>query len=257
MMHQAEAVAQPLGFVEPVSGDDHRPSLAPQLRDVVEDRLAAEDVEPARRLIQQHDGRIVNQRPREMHPLTLACAQRRTALIEKRPQVHQLRQLHQPRLGMIARQPIQVGKEQQQLAGREPLVKAGARRNEPDAPLHFLRELGRSHPFDFSIAARRIEQPQDHADGRRLPRPVWPEQSEDLAGTDPKREVIDRENLLLVVRDKRLCQFMDRDHGVSRAAMLDRGFRSLRRPIFRALRRSPNEFTSSSQFLDAVSPKSH
>ena len=31
VMHQAEAVAQPLGFVEPMRGDDHSPSLAPQL----------------------------------------------------------------------------------------------------------------------------------------------------------------------------------------------------------------------------------
>ncbi len=224
VMHQAEAVAQSLGLVEPVSGDDDGPSLAPQLRDVVENRLAAEDVEPARRLIEQHDRRIVDQGPREMNPLTLPRAQGRTALIQERPKVHQPRQFQQPRFGMIARQPVQVGKEQQQLAGREPLVKAGARRDEPHAPLYFLRKLRRSHPFDFSVTARRIEEPQNHANGRRLTRAVGPEQAENLARAHAKRQVVDGENFLLVGREKRLREFVNRDHGDSKSVMQIVGF---------------------------------
>jgi hypothetical protein len=60
--------------------------------DVVEDRLAAEHIQAARRLIQQHDGWIVHPSAGQAHALLLSCAQGGAALIEKAAEVKHLRQ---------------------------------------------------------------------------------------------------------------------------------------------------------------------
>ena len=194
-MHQAEAVAQPLGLVETVRRHDDRASLLPQLADVIENRLAAEDVEAARRLVEQHDGRVMNQGAGQLHALPLAGAQRGTPLVEKRAEIHQLAQLAEPLFGPIGIESVQVGEEEQHLARREPLVEPGTRGDEADAAFHLVGEFGRAESLDLGITAGRRQQAENHADGRRLARAIGPEQAENFARTDAKREMIDRHNL--------------------------------------------------------------
>ena len=46
-------------------------------------------------------------------------------------------------------------------------------------------------PVELERAARRLQQRGEHPDGRRLPRPVGPEEGEDLAAPDVERDVVD------------------------------------------------------------------
>src|SRR6476620_4438865 len=84
---QPESVAQVLRFMQPVRADDDRLVVPSQNVDVIEDRLAAENIEAARGLIEQHHRRVVYPGPGETHSLLLPRAERRTALIEKATEV--------------------------------------------------------------------------------------------------------------------------------------------------------------------------
>ena len=70
---------------------DHRLALVAQPANVVDHDLAAEHIQPARRFIEQHDGRRVNERSGERHALPLARAQQRAAAVEQRRQIEQVR----------------------------------------------------------------------------------------------------------------------------------------------------------------------
>jgi hypothetical protein len=83
-VQQAEAIAQPLGFVQSMRAHDDGLALVAKPANVIDHHLAAEYVQAARRLVQQHDGRRVNQRPGQRHTLPLSRAQQRATPVEQR-----------------------------------------------------------------------------------------------------------------------------------------------------------------------------
>ena len=89
VMQQSEAVADSLGFMQAMRADDDRFAFVAQMPDVVEHDVRAEHIQPARRLIQQHDRRIVNQPAGEQHPLFLSRGKGRAALVEELGQAEQ------------------------------------------------------------------------------------------------------------------------------------------------------------------------
>ena len=133
---------KPLGFVQPMRAHDHRLALVAQPAHVVDHHLAAEHVEAARRFVEQHHGRRVDQCPGQRHALPLTGAQQRAAAVEQWRQIEQARASAR-RLSRASsrRQAVQIGKEQQHLADGEPRVHAVVGRHQADARLHFVRRL--------------------------------------------------------------------------------------------------------------------
>lgn len=86
-VQQPEPIAQSFCFVETVRRNDPGFAFSSQQIDVVENHSAADDIESSRRLVEQHDRRIMNDRASEVDPLLLTRAECRASPIEKRTEI--------------------------------------------------------------------------------------------------------------------------------------------------------------------------
>ena len=82
-MQEPKAIAESLRLVQPVRANHDRFAKISKVIDVLKDRLNANNVEAASRLIEQHHRRIVNQSPNEGHTLTLPGTERPRSAIKK------------------------------------------------------------------------------------------------------------------------------------------------------------------------------
>ena len=75
LVKQSEPIAQPFRLIQPMRAHDHRLAFVAQSAHVIDHHLAAEHIQPARRFVEQHDRRRMNQRPGQRHALPLTRAQ--------------------------------------------------------------------------------------------------------------------------------------------------------------------------------------
>ena len=111
----------------------------------------------------------------------LAGAEVGAPAVEDVGEAEQVAEPGQLALGGLGRDRVQVGEEQKQLADGQPLVQPGPGRDQADAAFDLVRVAGRAEPGDRRLAARRPEQPEQHAERRRLAGAVGAEQAVNLA----------------------------------------------------------------------------
>lgn len=111
MVQEAEAAAAPFRLVEVVGRQDHRLALRPQMFDVLGHHLGTDHVEAERWLVEQHDRRPVDQRPRQVNALLLAGAERAATPLEQVGKIEQHAEAFQLSSSLYERNGVKVGKK--------------------------------------------------------------------------------------------------------------------------------------------------
>src|SRR5262249_48956419 len=139
-------------------------------------------------------------------------AQRAAALLDDVVEAEETRELVELDRGGRQRDAVKIREEKEHLAGGEGLVKPGVRRDETDAPFDLVRVVGGTEAGDGRLAARGLEQAEDHAQGGGLARAVGAEEAIHLAGLNGKREVVDGRDLAAAREWERLGEVFDANH---------------------------------------------
>ncbi len=203
-VHDRDAIAQRLGLVEVVRGQDHGPAGGGDAADHVPEVSPRLRVEAGRRLVEEHDLRVVHERERDREPLLLPA---REPARRGLPFLGEADQLEQPLGASSGRHAVERREQVEELARGEVLEERRGlqlhadpaldpRRVRPDRPAQDRRAPGVWHG-----------QPLDHLERRRLAGAVRPEDPERLARRDRERHVTYRvhvaEALLEVLGDER------------------------------------------------------
>ena len=187
-----DPLAQPLGVGDDVGRENDRragPRLAAD--QLLEPRLV-DRVEPGEGLVEDDQPRLVDDRAEQLDGLRHALGQGADRLLRPVAKVVLIEQ----RVGAAAafgeRQAAQRAHEGDRLARMH-------RRIEP-ALLGQIADLGRGLERALAAehaarAARRVDDPEQHAQGRRLARAVGAEQAVDRAGRDGEADAVDRAGL--------------------------------------------------------------
>src|SRR5208337_2499381 len=177
------------------------------------------------RLVEQQEPRLVQHAGGEREPLFPAARELSRQLVAAVHEPHALHDLLDRR--PAARHLVDAGDEVEVLEHRQVLVQAEALRHVADLTADFVRLSDDVVAEALARAAVGLEEPTEHADGRRLAAAVRPEKSADLALGDLQVEALDH----LEVAEA-LAQSGDVDgviaHGVSMRGFTVTGWPGLR-----------------------------
>src|SRR3989442_4234204 len=112
----------------------------------------------------------------------------------------------------VAVEAVEERMEADVLFSGEVLVEARPLEDDPNFPSHRARLANDVTPVDRRASAGRGKRGRQDRDGRRLARPIRPEQDEEFAGLDLERDAVDRVLLGLLVA---LDELFDADHRLS------------------------------------------
>ena len=186
MVDDHDASAELLDIGEIVRRQQHRHrSLVDKAPQTFAHRMFGDDVEPDRRLVQEQDARIVQQRGDQfaLHPL--AQAQLAHRHVELLTEIEQLDELAE-----VVSMPIVVGavdvvEQIEALDQRQvPPQLAPLPEHDPDAPSERDASAHRHKPGDLDVAGRRRQDAGEHLDRRRLPGAVRSEVADHLPRLD-------------------------------------------------------------------------
>src|SRR6185503_12099397 len=126
-------------------------------------------------------------------------------------------------------EPVDAAEELDVLIDGQQLVEREALRHVADAPLHSLWILRHVHAADGGGPRRRLEQPAQHADRRRLAGAVAAQEAEYLAAADVEGHVVHGDELAEAPRqpadvDRRLSRRSLGEGGLSRRSLGGGGF---------------------------------
>ena len=231
MVHDRDPLAEPVGLLHVVRGEQDRLAFAVQLAEQVPQREPALRVQARGRLVQEQHRRAVEDGPRHHQPLGHAAGQRVHRRLGPLRQLELLEQVAGDLLGRLGAHAEQPAVEVQVLPHGELAVQGVLLRDDP-AQLLGQRRVGRHvHPGEERPAGRRDHPGGEHAGGGGLAGPVRPEQAEDLPGPDVEVEPVDRGEVGAGIH---LGQVLGMDDGVRLAAgqlgRAGRGVRSAHRP---------------------------
>ena len=190
MVHDRDAVAQVLGLFHVVRRQQHRAALGLEPLDEVPQRAPALRIEAGRRLVEEDQLRIVDERQRDRQPLALAAA---TA-----PWSGALLRSSSPScVDELARSGSALGVEAaEERRSARSTVRFGIQRRGLELDADALLELGavarRVDAEDVALPAVGPIEALEDLDRRRLARAVGAEQAEDLAARDLEADAVDR-----------------------------------------------------------------
>src|SRR5258708_3655405 len=206
---ERDAVAERIGLVEVVRAEEDGAALAADLADELAHGARGVGVEPRGRLVEEHDARLVDRRPRDRHLLLHAARERRDGLRATVPEAHE----PQVALGLRPRrravEPEQRREEQEVLLGGLPLVEAGLLGEDADRGPDLLVLPAEAVTGDLGGPAGRRDERAEQAQGRGLARAVRAEEAEDLALSHLEVQLLDGGQTLESLRQP-LCA---KDHG--------------------------------------------
>ena len=185
---------------------DEAPQVAARLR-----------IEPGRRLVEEEDARVVDERRGDAEALLLAAGKRPHLALRLLGQVDEVQQRHRVDVALV-----EPAEEVQQLDEGQ-LVEEGRRLElDADAPLHLARVGLHVDAVDDGLAAIDRAHPLDHLEGRRLARAVRSEDPEDLALGDLEADAVDRRQAAVLLAqvgdgDDRCAERRGRSAGVPTA----------------------------------------
>ena len=188
-----DAVAEALGLVEVVRGDEHRHlGSPPQPGDSVEELGADQRVEPDRRLVEEEHPRARHERAGDLEPPPFAAAVRADGPVDELGEVERRGELVDPRLRLALVDAPQAGVDLEVPPSGERAVDDGFLEHDAARAPRRKRVLRDVETGDLGRPARRRDGRRQHADRRGLARAVRPEQSEDLARLDVEVDPADR-----------------------------------------------------------------
>ena len=177
-VHDRDPVAELLGLLHVVGGQDDRRTAGPDPADGVPEVAAGLRVEPGRRLVEEDDAGVVDQGQGDREALLLPARklvdQAGALLLE--PDHRQ--QVVDPRLG--GGHVVEPGEELQQLGGRQVVEERRRLKLDADDPADRVAAGHGVEPGDADRAGVGGAQALDHLQGRRLSGAVGAEDAEDL-----------------------------------------------------------------------------
>src|SRR5256712_9205125 len=195
-----DAVAELVCLLHVMRREQDRPALCLELAGPVAQVARSLGVEPDCRLVEYHERRIGQERPRQRETLPHAGGVPLHIIVGAVGELHGGQYVRDARLRLTRRHVVQRREVFEVLAASELPVEApfsGEHRAEPCA--HFARPREGIDAEDADRAARRDEERGEHLHRGRLARAVRPEEAEDLAGLyDEIDPIHSREAIALV-----------------------------------------------------------
>jgi hypothetical protein len=208
-VQHGHAVGEPPGLPEEVGAEHDRPALFGSQPGDEPDHLAGRRGIQARgRLVEEQDLGSVEQGPGQSDPLPLPGREPVDPAVREVRERELVDEVVDPGRRLRGRQPPDAGREDEVLAGGEPVVQPGVLGQHPRALTNAValdRGVEAEHPGSSRVGGQdAVEQ----ADRGRLARPIGPEQRQHLARPDLEAEVVDR-----AVGAEGLAQALGRDGG--------------------------------------------
>ena len=148
-------------------------------------------VQSGRRLIEEQDGRIVDQGAGQAEPLLLPAGQDTGGLVREVAQAHAVQHVGNPLRNSGLGQPVEASHLREDLAGCQGLPHAQGVRHPADPPAHFRPVVLRIKPFHRDSAGIRCQQRGQHQQQRGLAGAVGPDQGGDLTRRSMEIHVLD------------------------------------------------------------------
>ena len=192
LVHDDEPVAELLRLVHVVRRQEERHALALEPVQAVPDHVAGLRIEAGRRLVEEHDLGLVDERARDRQPALHAARERLDPVVRALGELDELEQLVGPRASSsFAREPEVAAVDDDVLADRQLQVERVLLGHdaEPAADLHAV--VAGSSPNTRERPVRHRRDAPDHAHRRRLPRAVRPEEPEGLPALEVEVDRVD------------------------------------------------------------------
>src|SRR5882762_4697402 len=184
----AQLLAQPLGLLHDVRGEEDGLATAVQIEHHVFHYLSVDGIETREGLVQDHEVGVVQHRRNELHLLLHPLRQLVDAAQSPLGQAEPL----EPCLGPLARPPpvdaFHLAQEDEHVEHPHLAIQAALLREIAD-PLRVGAPTARLPEYPHRTAVG-LQNVHDHADGRRLSGAIRPEQAVDHATGDGKRQLI-------------------------------------------------------------------
>jgi hypothetical protein len=153
-------------------------------------------VEAVRRLVEQEQPRVPDERRGNTEPLAHALRVAGDPVVRPRPKIDDLEQLVDPRAPAVE---VERGEQLKVLAAAQVRIEVG-RLDEPGDAVQRLGKLVlRVAAEEPGLAAVGPDQAEQDPQRRRLARPVWPEKAIDVARLDGQIDVVDRGDCAVAV----------------------------------------------------------
>ena len=204
----ADPVAHRLDLREQVARQEDRQAVVTAERlEQLEDLLDADRVDRGRRLVEDEDVGVLDERIGNPEPLAHAARVRPDLVVAAIHQADLAEDLVDCLLRGLAVQPVEVRGVTQVRATRHVVVEPDGVGQVADPAFDFARVARRVEPDDTGLTLGRFGQPEEHQDRGRLAGAVLPEQPEDFAAAHLEVEAVDRGELAVLLgqtpRDQR------------------------------------------------------
>ena len=183
----AIAIGEPLGLLHVVRREEDGLAELAQAADHLPRGAARRGVEAGRRLVEEDQLRVADQRQRDVEPPPLSAGQRRGALVGLRGEVDQ-----RERLVDLARSAVVAGVEREALADAQAGLGLGFLQDDADPLAPARRRAPRVAAEDLDRRRRGLAEALEDLDRRRLAGAVGAEEGEDLAAADLQVDAADR-----------------------------------------------------------------
>ena len=193
-VEDGDAVAETLGFLEPVGGEKDGDAAFAQAVDQLVHLAGCDRIETGGRLVEEDDRRIAEQRACERDALAEPLREAAAGIVRAAGEVDRRQRLPDPRLRLC--ELVQPGEELEVLGHGETQVEAGVlgHHRDPLADLDAVRRV-EQQTRDAGRARGGGDQGGEHAHGGRLAGAVRAEKAEHLTGGDAEGDIIDRDPL--------------------------------------------------------------
>jgi hypothetical protein len=175
-----------------VRRQQHRLPCRLEPRDHRAELTRADRVDADRRLVEEHDGRVVEQPAGDVESLAHPAGVALDALLLPALEPHELEKLGDPGALDVRVDAVELGEIAQVVERGQPLVQAAiAAEDVPDPLPHPLRVVDHVVPEDACLPRRREQERDQHLDRRRLARAVGAKEPEQLSLADLEADTAD------------------------------------------------------------------
>ena len=208
-----EAVAQLLGLIHVVRGEDEGRAALLEAEQAVPQDVARLRVEPGGRLVEQQDAGVVDEAARDREAALHAAGELVDLALGLVSQLREVEQLVGLLRADLAGQAEVAAVDVEVLAGVELTVEVVLLRHDPQAGADLGPMVVGIEAEDAQTPARAGRDGADHLHRRGLARAVRAEQAERLPRRDLERQAVDREEVGLALDLVGLDEVLGFDHG--------------------------------------------
>ncbi len=191
-----DPVTELLDLGEDVTREQDRDSLTGELLHELAHVAHPGGVEPGRRLVQQQELRVAQQRRRDAEPLPHAVRVAANPVLRAIAQLDRLEHLVDARRRRPA---VEVGEQAQVATAGEVRIEPRSFHEAGNAVERPGPELERIAAEQPRVSRSRTNQPEQHAERRGLPRSVRPEVAEHVAALDGQVDMVDGDDLAVAL----------------------------------------------------------